>query len=134
MASQSKGAGPNGRGGGGATHAAPPLPPGLPPQVGETRRAAYADDHLSARDLLLAGDEHDAAPIASGDEVEPGEEEVIAPRADATFPCEKCGADLRFIQQLLGHEKLETTQIYTEVSIKQLQEVHERTHPARLRD
>jgi DNA-directed RNA polymerase subunit RPC12/RpoP len=96
MASQSKGAGPNGRGGGGATHAAPPLPPGLPPQVGETRRAAYADDHLSARDLLLAGDEHDAAPIASGDEVEPDEEEVIAPRADATFPCEKCGADLRF--------------------------------------
>ena len=42
------------------------------------------------------------------------------------------GADIRFIQQLLGHEKLETTQIYTEVSIKQLQEVHERTHPAKL--
>ena len=42
------------------------------------------------------------------------------------------GADIRFIQQLLGHAKLETTQIYTEVSIKQLQEVHERTHPAKL--
>ena len=41
------------------------------------------------------------------------------------------GADTRFIQQLLGHAKLETTQIYTEVSIKQLQEVHARTHPAR---
>ena len=40
------------------------------------------------------------------------------------------GADIRFIQQLLGHEKLETTQIYTQVSIKQLQEVHARTHPA----
>ena len=41
------------------------------------------------------------------------------------------GADIRFIQQLLGHEKLETTQIYTEVSIQQLIEVHARTHPAR---
>jgi integrase/recombinase XerD len=43
------------------------------------------------------------------------------------------GADIRFIQQLLGHEKLETTQIYTEVSIQQLLEVHARTHPAKLR-
>jgi integrase/recombinase XerD len=44
------------------------------------------------------------------------------------------GADIRFIQQLLGHEKLEATQIYTEVRIQQLMEVHERTHPARLRE
>jgi len=42
------------------------------------------------------------------------------------------GADTRFIQQLLGHAKLETTQIYTDVSILQLIDVHERTHPARL--
>ena len=40
------------------------------------------------------------------------------------------GADIRFIQQLLGHEKLETTAIYTEVNIAQLQAVHARTHPA----
>ena len=40
------------------------------------------------------------------------------------------GADIRFIQQLLGHEKLDTTAIYTEVSIKQLQEVHARCHPS----
>lgn len=40
------------------------------------------------------------------------------------------GADIRYIQQLLGHEKLETTAIYTEVTIKQLQEVHARCHPA----
>lgn len=40
------------------------------------------------------------------------------------------GADIRYIQQLLGHEKLETTAIYTEVSIKQLQAVYERCHPA----
>jgi integrase/recombinase XerD len=40
------------------------------------------------------------------------------------------GADIRYIQQLLGHEKLETTAIYTEVSIIQLQAVHTRCHPA----
>ena len=39
------------------------------------------------------------------------------------------GADIRVIQQLLGHSKLESTQIYTEVSIRHLQEVHARTHP-----
>ena len=39
------------------------------------------------------------------------------------------GADVRFIQQLLGHAKLETTQIYTQVSIRMLKEVHTRTHP-----
>jgi integrase/recombinase XerD len=40
------------------------------------------------------------------------------------------GADIRYIQQLLGHEKLETTAIYTEVTIRQLLEVHARCHPA----
>jgi integrase/recombinase XerD len=40
------------------------------------------------------------------------------------------GADIRYIQQLLGHAKLDTTAIYTEVSIRQLQEVHARCHPS----
>ena len=35
-----------------------------------------------------------------------------------------------FIQQLLGHEKLETTSIYTQVSIEQLKQVHQRCHPS----
>ena len=39
------------------------------------------------------------------------------------------GADIRFIQQLLGHSKLETTAIYTHVAINQLLEVHARCHP-----
>ncbi|HEX8419281.1 MAG TPA: site-specific tyrosine recombinase XerC [Sphingomonas sp.] len=39
------------------------------------------------------------------------------------------GADIRFIQALLGHESLETTQIYTRVSIAKLAEIHAATHP-----
>jgi integrase/recombinase XerD len=42
------------------------------------------------------------------------------------------GADVRFIQEMLGHERLETTQIYTHVSVKKLKRVHELTHPASL--
>jgi integrase/recombinase XerD len=39
------------------------------------------------------------------------------------------GADIRFIQQLLGHASLETTQIYTQLTIQQLRDVHARCHP-----
>jgi integrase/recombinase XerD len=42
------------------------------------------------------------------------------------------GADIRYIQEMLGHAKLDTTQIYTQVTIHQLKKVHEATHPARL--
>ena len=41
------------------------------------------------------------------------------------------GADIRFIQAMLGHAELSTTEIYTQVSIKQLKAVHTATHPAR---
>jgi integrase/recombinase XerD len=41
------------------------------------------------------------------------------------------GADIRFIQAMLGHAKLDTTQIYAQVSIRKLKEIHEATHPAR---
>jgi integrase/recombinase XerD len=39
------------------------------------------------------------------------------------------GADIRYIQEMLGHARLETTQVYTSVSKKKLKEVHKKTHP-----
>ena len=42
------------------------------------------------------------------------------------------GADVRYIQAMLGHANLNTTQIYTKVSITKLQQIHAATHPARL--
>ncbi len=42
------------------------------------------------------------------------------------------GADIRFIQAMLGHTDVSTTQIYTQVSIRKLKEIHTATHPARM--
>ena len=39
------------------------------------------------------------------------------------------GADLRSIQTLLGHENLNTMQIYTHVTIQRLRAVHDKAHP-----
>lgn len=39
------------------------------------------------------------------------------------------GADLKTVQQLLGHENLATTQVYTHVSIERLREAVEKAHP-----
>ncbi|MCP4996452.1 MAG: tyrosine-type recombinase/integrase [Gammaproteobacteria bacterium] len=41
----------------------------------------------------------------------------------------KAGAPIRYIQELLGHESLESTQIYTKVTINDLKEIHAKYHP-----
>jgi integrase/recombinase XerD len=40
------------------------------------------------------------------------------------------GADIRYIQHMLGHESLQSTESYTHVAIPKLKEVHAATHPA----
>ena len=38
------------------------------------------------------------------------------------------GADVRYIQEMLGHARLETTEVHTHVAIRQLKAVHTVTH------
>ncbi|MEN8245398.1 MAG: tyrosine-type recombinase/integrase [Thermodesulfobacteriota bacterium] len=45
------------------------------------------------------------------------------------YPHDENGAPVRYIQELLGHESLESTQIYTRVTINDLKAVLSKYHP-----
>ncbi len=40
------------------------------------------------------------------------------------------GAGIRYVQMMLGHADIKTTQIYTQIHIQKLKEIHTATHPA----
>src|ERR1019366_7696837 len=44
----------------------------------------------------------------------------------------EAGCDIRYIQEMLGHSCLESTQVYTHVTINHLKAMHERYHPAKM--
>ena len=80
---------------------------------------------------LYTGGEHVKHLIRRSGLIVPGACHLFR-HACATHMLEN-GADIRYIQALLGHASLTSTQIYTNVSLRKLKEIHEATHPARLR-
>jgi integrase/recombinase XerD len=118
--------------------------------IGE-RAAAWLDKYLTeARPQLLSADTESLFVTDYGEPMQPhhvadkvkrymrfaGVEKTgsthLLRHACATHMLEG-GADIRFIQEMLGHANLETTEIYTHVSIDKLIAVHKATHPSRLR-
>jgi len=54
------------------------------------------------------------------------------PRHSCAAHLQEGGADIRYIQKLLGHASLETTTIYTEMSVEALRRVYSACHPAEM--
>jgi integrase/recombinase XerC len=114
---------------------------------GDSAKKALSD-YLPARNQLLAGKGHNSAllinqrggrlttrsvgrivkRIAVAKGLSPDVHPHTLRHAFGTHLLEE-GADLRAIQELLGHERLSTTQRYTQLSMKQLMHVYDQTHP-----
>jgi integrase/recombinase XerD len=93
---------------------------------------AHSDDHvfLSTRGLPLSSDAIRRLFKQALSKV--GAAHSLSPHAMRhTFATHllEGGADLRTVQELLGHIALSTTQIYTHLSVKRLQDVHRNAHP-----
>lgn len=91
-----------------------------------------SDDHLllSARGLPMSADAIRRAFKKALTET--GAAQSLSPHAMRhTFATHliEAGADLRTVQELLGHVALSTTQIYTHLSVRRLQDVHRTSHP-----
>ena len=79
---------------------------------------------LTTRSVQRIVDKHTAQSL-------PGRSDVSPHTLRHTFATHmlNAGADLRVIQELLGHESLTTTQIYTHVGIDRLKEIYKHAHP-----
>lgn len=116
--------------------------------IGERATRWIAKYMLEVRPKFIRGDNSKAVFLSvNGNEINPDQISVIVKKIVESSGVEKkgaChlfrhtmaslllenGADIRFIQAMLGHAKISTTEIYTQVSIKKLKEIHMAMHPA----
>jgi integrase/recombinase XerD len=115
------------------------------------RAGLWLDKYMIESRPLLAGNDYDALFVT--DYGEPVTPDFLASRVNrhmdeagidkpgschlfrhacATHMLDN-GADIRFIQAMLGHAALSSTERYTHVAIGKLQQIHAATHPAKLR-
>ncbi len=92
------------------------------------RALAWTGKYLAeARPKLALGDDDGSLFLTA--EGEPFSLDRLFRHTMATLMLEG-GADIRYIQAMLGHARLDTTQIYAQVSVRALQAIHAATHPA----